>query len=74
MNAQEVAVHKSLLLVLPALLLMTPMATAAAERIALEPAVSSGRSASAGGHDAWFRKAVGDILEGRAAGHERRGR
>ncbi len=64
MNAQEDYVIKSLLLVLPAALLVCVPASAT-ETTHHSPAVSSGRSVSQDAREAWFRNRVGDILEGR---------
>lgn len=66
MNIQEDYVIKSLLLVLPAALLV-PAPVSAAEASHQTTAASSGRSVSHDAREAWFRQSVGDILEGRAA-------
>ncbi len=61
---------KSLLLVLPVALLVCapPSIAQTAQRSAV---MSSGRSASRDVHEAWFRQAIGDILEGRTASAKR---
>ena len=57
---------KSLLLVLPAALLVSAPVSAT-EAPHQSTTTSSGRSVSHDAREAWFRQSVGDILEGRAA-------
>ncbi len=70
MNAQEADVPKSLLLVLPAAVLVSALSLAA-EPIHHPTMISSGRFVSRDARETWFRQAVGDLLEGRVAPTER---